>query len=116
MTFIVFYKFINSINCKIFTLLGSVSYVSQTIATSETKTLNDNISNYKKVLIGLFDGIKIINPIILTVSEFENIGMDINIPINQVQGVVTYISYTSCKFASYNPTSSRIDIVLYGIK
>ena len=52
----------------------------------------------------------------LTVSEFKNIGMEINIPFNQVQGVVAYISDTSCKFASYNPTSGRIDIVLYGIK
>ena len=46
----------------------------------------------------------------------KNIGMEINIPFNQVQGVVAYISDTSCKFASYNPTSGRIDIVLYGIK
>ena len=86
------------------------------MATSETKTLNNNISNYKKVLIGLFDGTKIINPIILTVSEFKNIGMDISISLNQVQGVVVYISDTSCKFASYNPTSGRMDVVLYGIK
>ena len=52
---------LNSLNCKNFTLLGSVSYKSQTVTTNETKTLNDNISNYKKVLIGIFDGTVIIN-------------------------------------------------------
>ncbi len=91
----------NSLNCKSFTLLGSVSYVSQTSPTSETKTLNDNISNYKKVLISFFDGTDIMNPVILTVSEFENIGMGMRVFTDKFQGTVTYISDTSCKFTSY---------------
>ena len=106
----------NSLNCKNFTLLGSISYVSQTTTKSETKTLNDNISNYKKVLIGLFDGTNIMNPVILTVSEFENIGMGIRVFTDKFQGTVTYISDTSCNFSSYNTINSRRDVVLYGIK
>lgn len=106
----------SSLNCKNFTLLGSVSYKSQTVTTNETKTLNDNISNYKKVLIGLFDGTYIMNPVILTVSEFENIGMGIRVFTDKFQGTVTYISDTSCNFTSYNTINSRRDVVLYGIK
>ena len=107
---------LNSLNCKNFTLLGSVSYVSQTVTTNETKTLNDNISNYKKVLIGLFDGTDIMNPVILTVSEFENIGMGVRVFTDKFQGIVSYISDTSCNFTSYNTINSKRDVVLYGIK
>lgn len=99
-----------------FVLLGSVSYKSQTTIKDETITLNDSISNYKKVLIGLFDGTNIINPAIFTVSEFENINMGIRVLSNNFQGTITYISDTTCKFSSYNQIASQRDVVLYGIK
>ena len=56
------------------------------------------------------------NPVILTVSEFENIGMGIRVFTDKSQGIVTYISDTSCKFTSYNTINSKRDVVLYGIK